>query len=110
MITRGERRRLTNRIIRKRKIKILSILYKPSLLRKNPFESGDAYEGELRNNNIMNRYGFGFRRKTKTRRACAAYRHHGSFGPAKRYTSHDRRQVDDGNQQIQEYNEEIKWK
>ena len=103
MITRGERRRLTNRIIRKRKIKILSILYKPSLLRKNPFESGDAYEGELRNNNIMNRYGFGFRRKTKTRRACAAYRHHGSFGPAKRYMSHDKKQIDDGKIQLKEF-------
>ena len=103
MITRGERRRLTNNIIRKRKKKLLTILFRPNWYKKDPFENNDAYEGELRNNNIMNRYSRGFYRKTKTRKRCAAYRHHGSYGPAKRYTSHDKQQIEDGEIQLKEF-------
>lgn len=103
MITRGERRRLTNRIIRKRKRKILTILHRPSWCIKDPFKNGEIYEGELRNNNIMNMYSCGWSRKTKARKACANYRHHGAYGVAKYYMHHDKKQIEDGKIQLKEF-------
>ena len=103
---RGERRRVTKNIIKKRKKKLLgevihSIYF---CLRGDPFENGDIYEGELKNNNVMNAWGGGgTRKKTNTRKSCAAYRHHGSFGPANNYMSHDKKQLVDGEQQIKEF-------
>ena len=37
---------------------------------------------------------YGKPRKTKTRKACASYRHRGGYGPALRLSAHDRRQMD----------------
>lgn len=37
---------------------------------------------------------YGKPRKTKTRKACASYRHKGGYGPALRLSTHDRRQMD----------------
>ena len=102
MFHRGERRRLTKRIIKKRKIKLSTILCRPTWWHKDPIEDGDIYEGELKNNNMMNAYGGGCYRKTSARKACATYRHHGAYGAAKQYTSHDKRQIEDGENQLAE--------
>lgn len=62
-----------------------------------------AEPGYLANNNEVNaRMGAGKKKKTNTRKSCASYRHHGGYGPANRYMPHDRRQIDDLIQQLDE--------
>lgn len=106
MRTRGERRRITKNIIKKRKhiiIDILTVYRRSCQYRGNPFEENELYEGELKNNNMMNAYGGGCYRKTTSRKASQTYRHHGRFGPACRYMAHDKRQLEAGKQQIEEF-------
>lgn len=104
MRTRSERRRFAKRVIRKRKKIILNVLTTHnSTWFKDPFEYGYIYENELRNNNIMNAYACGWNKKTKTRKACANYRHHGQYGPAKRYCHHDGKQVESSNIDLRNY-------
>lgn len=106
MRSRGERRRITKNIIKKRKKKLLEQLVSLNYLhfRGSPLENGRICEGELKNNNVMNAWGGGGTcKKTNTRKSCAAYRHHGSFGPANNYMSHDKKQLIDGEQQIKEF-------
>lgn len=102
---RGERRRVTKNIIKKRKKKILHILtsYRKHYRDNNPFENNELYEGELKNNNMMNAYGGGCYRKTTSRKASQTFRHHGRYGPAYRYMAHDERQLEAGKQQIEEF-------
>ena len=104
MKTRGERRRITKNIIKKRKRKLLGILIPKDWISRgrDPFENGELYENELKNNNMMNAYGGGCYRKTKTRKASATYRHHVAYGPAKRYTKHDRLQIEKLESQLKE--------
>ena len=104
--TRGERRKITKNIIKKRKhiiIDILTVYRRSCQSRGNPFEENELYEGELKNNNMMNAYGWGCYRKTNGRKAYQTYRHRGSYGPAKHYTAHDKQQLEAGKQQIEEF-------
>ena len=41
--------------------------------------------------------------KTNTRKGHASYRHKGAYGPADNYSKHDKQQVEDGSQQIKEW-------
>lgn len=41
--------------------------------------------------------------KTNTRKGHASYRHKGAYGPADNYSRHDKQQVEDGAQQIKEW-------
>lgn len=106
MRTRGERRRITKNIIKKRKhiiIDILTVDRYSCQSRGNPFEENELYEGELKNNNMMNAYGGGCYRKTSSRKAYQTYRHRGMYGPAKRYCAHDKQQIEDGEYQLKEF-------
>lgn len=89
-MNREERRNRTQRVIEKRKEK-LKYLCKKS----NPIEEDIICEGQLANNNDMNRFGGGGTKiKTNTRKSCASYRHHGGYGKANQYKAHDQRQLD----------------
>ena len=44
--------------------------------------------------------------KTNTRKGHSTYRHKGAYGPADNYSRHDKQQVEDGAQQIKEWENE----
>lgn len=44
--------------------------------------------------------------KTNTRKGHSTYRHKGAYGPANNYKKHDRRQIEDGKQQIKDWKED----
>lgn len=95
---RAERRRRNKNIIKKRK-KLLKELNKNDYW--NLFDDDILCEGELRNNNMMNKYGgHQGHKKTNTRKACSSYRHHGGYGKANNYKPHDLRQIERENDYI----------
>lgn len=108
---RAERIRRTENIIKKRKQKLKDICgntyYNGSDERcKSPLEDGVICEGQLRNNNEMNRFGqHGTAKKTKAKHGHASYRHKGDYGPAIDYAPKDQRQVDDMKDQLDKLNE-----
>lgn len=107
---RAERRRRTNIIIKKRK-KLLSnistYVFKPKSIADctlSPIERGDICEGQLRNNNEINKYAnAGVAKKTKTKNSHASYRHSGAYGSAINYAPNEQRQVDEFEDQLGEY-------
>lgn len=91
---RAERRKRTENIINKRKEKIKFFNHTWSI-RGNALEEGDICEGQLRNNNEMNKFSHGgTAKKTKTKHSHASYRHKGGYGKAKQYKPHDQKQID----------------
>ena len=62
------------------------------------FKSGILAEGH---NGLLGRGGTAV--KTNTRKGHASYRHKGAYGPADNYSRHDKQQVEDGAQQIKEW-------
>lgn len=104
---RAERRRRTEVVIEKRKAKIKDMTptfgYVGAGIVGTPLEEGTICEGQLRNNNEMNRFGSaGTAKKTKARHGHASYRHKGAYGPAIDYAPKDQRQVDDMKDQLKE--------
>lgn len=91
-MNRAERIRRTRNIISSRKSKIKQRRgSNPYFL--NYFEPIE--DGYFENNSIMNYFGCaGCALKTKTRKGHASYRHKGAYGPAKRYSRHDKRQIE----------------
>ena len=95
----AERIRRTKRIISKRKRKLMEkfgdswrIMFKNNI---KPYEYEDGY---YENNDIMNKFGqSGVALKTKTKHGHATYRHKCAYGPAKRYSGHDQKQLDQTN-------------
>lgn len=106
---RAERRRRTDVVIKKRKNLLSNIstcIFKPKSIDDcslSPIERGDICEGQLRNNNEMNKYAnAGTAKKTKTKHGHASYRHSGAYGPAVDYAPKERRQVDEFKDQLRE--------
>lgn len=105
---RAERRRRTEIIIEQRKSKINNMFtptwgYCGSGDLGTPLEDGTICEGQLRNNNDMNRVGqHGTAKKTKAKHGHASYRHKGAYGPAIDYSPRDQRQIDEMNDQLDE--------
>ena len=62
------------------------------------FKSGILAKGH---NGLLGRGGTAV--KTNTRKGHASYRHKGAYGPADNYSRHDKQQVEDGAQQIKEW-------
>lgn len=62
------------------------------------FKSGVLAKGH---NGLLGRGGTAV--KTNTRKGHASYRHKGAYGPADNYSKHDKQQVEDGSQQIKEW-------
>lgn len=65
------------------------------------FKSGILAKGH---NGLLGRGGTAV--KTNTRKGHASYRHKGAYGPADNYSKHDKQQVEDGAQQIKEWENE----
>lgn len=65
------------------------------------FKSGILAKGH---NGLLGRGGTAV--KTNTRKGHASYRHKGAYGPADNYSKHDKQQVEDGVQQIKEWENE----
>ena len=93
-MNRAERRRRTRNIIKKRKEKIK--YFNPVFMNiEDAITNGTICEGQLRNNNDMNRLGGGgVSRKTKAKHSHSTYRHKGAYGKAIQYKPHDQRQID----------------
>lgn len=107
---RAERRRRTNVIIKKRKNLLSNIstyVFKPKSIADcalSPIERGDICEGQLRNNNEMNKYSnAGVAKKTKTKNGHSSYRHSGAYGSTINYAPKEQRQVDEFEDQLGEY-------
>lgn len=107
---RAERRRRTEVVIKKRKNLLSNIstcVFKPKSIADcalSPIERGDICEGQLRNNNEMNKYtNAGTAKKTKTKHGHASYRHKGAYGSAINYAPKEQRQVDEFENQLGEY-------
>lgn len=62
--------------------------------------------GVFANNHILNHGGH---TKTRTKNAYASYRHKGGYGKAEKWCSHDRRQIEDMEQQMEEVENENKF-
>jgi hypothetical protein len=102
MIDRSERRRRRKRIINKR-IKLLNSIIDWSIV--HPAIVNTVCSSKFSNNNEINRYvSAGASIKTNTRKGHSNYRRPGYFGPAKRYKTHDKRQIVDMEQQLLDYN------
>ena len=98
MRTRAERRRLRSRKIKHRK-KLVS-----NAGSKWFTEAIDPYDGMYATNNIMNKLMTGGQsKKTKAKNMHSNYRRPGFWGKAVQYKPHDKRQVQNYEDQLKEY-------
>ena len=98
-MNRQERRKNKWKKIRQR-IELVRNKWKNCLKPLDDFLPPDGYFSNI--DEINKWMGAGRKKKTKTKDGHASYRHNGSYGEAIDYSPHDKRQVDDFEEQLKE--------